>query len=55
MNNFIKNESVTVALLFSGLFLFLAGAVPSVLHSTLLVFGLASVWLAILLMDVNRL
>lgn len=55
MNNFIKNESVTIALLFSGLFLWAAGTMPSVLHSALLVFGLASVWLAILLMDVNRL
>jgi hypothetical protein len=55
LNNFIKNESVTIALLFSGLFLYLAGMAPSVLHSTLLVFGLASVWLAVLLLDVNRL
>jgi hypothetical protein len=55
LNNFIKNESVTIALLFSGLFLYLAGMAPSALHSTLLVFGLASVWLAVLLLDVNRL
>ena len=55
MNDFIKNEAVTIALLFSALFLFLAGTAPSVLHSTLLVFGLASVWVAILMTDVNRL
>jgi hypothetical protein len=55
LNDFIKNEAVTIALLFSGLFLYLAGTSPSVLHSTLVAFGLASVWVAILVTDVNRL
>ena len=55
MNDFIKNEAVTVALLFSAYCLFLVGTSPSVLHSTLLAFGLASVWVAILMTDVNRL
>jgi hypothetical protein len=55
LNNFIKNEAVTVALLFSGLFLFLAGTQPSVVNSTMLVFSLAAVWVAILLTDVSRL
>lgn len=55
MNEFIKNEAVTVALLFSAYCLFLVGTNPSVLHSMLLAFGLGSVWLAILMTDVNRL
>jgi len=55
LNNFIKNESVTVALLFSGMFLFLAGAAPSVLHSAMLVFSLGCVWIAILMMGADRL
>lgn len=55
MNDFIKNEAVTVALLFSGLALYVAGTSPSVLHSAMLVFGLAAVWVAILMTDVNRL
>lgn len=55
MNDFIKNEAVTIALLFSGLFLYMAGTQPSVLYSTMLVFSLAAVWVAILLTDVSRL
>ena len=55
MNEFIKNEAVTVALLFSALFLYMAGTNPSVLNSTMVAFGLASVWVAILMTDVNRL
>lgn len=55
MNNFIKNESVTVALLFSGLFLYMTAVAPSVLHSTMLVFSLGCVWLAILMMGADRL
>lgn len=55
MNEFIKNEAVTVALLFTAMFLYLAGTSPSVLHSTMVAFGLASVWVAILITDVNRL
>lgn len=55
MNNFVKNEAVTIALLFSGLFLFLAGSAPSVLHSTLFVLSLAVAVGAILLLDTDRL
>jgi hypothetical protein len=55
LNDFIKNEAITIALLFSALCLFLVGTAPSVLHSTLLVFGLGAVWVAILMTDVNRL
>jgi hypothetical protein len=55
LNDFIKNEAVTIALLFSGLFLYLAATQPSALHSTMLVFSLAAVWVGILLADVRRL
>jgi len=55
LNNFVKNEAVTIALLFSGLFLFLGSAAPSLLHSTLFVLGLAVAAGAILLMGTDRL
>jgi hypothetical protein len=48
-------ESVTIALLFSALMAFMAGAMPSLFHSTLLVAGLAGVWVAVLATGVNRL
>jgi len=52
---FIMRESVTIALLFSALMAFLAGAAPSVFHSTMLVVGLTGVWVAVLTTGVNRL
>lgn len=53
--SFLNRESVTIALLFSGLMLFLSSTAPSLLHSTLFVVGLTSVWVAILTTGVNRL
>jgi hypothetical protein len=55
LNKFLANESVTVALLFSSLMLFIGMIAPSLFHSVLLVVGLTGVWVAILLMGVNRL
>jgi hypothetical protein len=52
---FLFRESVTIALLFSALMAFMAGAMPSLFHSTLLVAGLAGVWVAVLATGVNRL
>jgi hypothetical protein len=52
---FLIREAVTIALLFSGLMAYMAGAMPSVFHSTLLVAGLAGVWMAVLMTGVNRL
>jgi hypothetical protein len=51
----LNRESVTIALLFSGLMLFINGAAPSMLHSTLFVAGLVGVWMAVLMTGVNRL
>lgn len=52
---FLFRESVTIALLFSALMAFMAGTMPSMFHSTLLVAGLAGVWFAVLATGVNRL
>lgn len=55
MIKFLIREAVTIALLFSGLMAYMAGAMPSLFHSTLLVAGLAGVWMAVLMTGVNRL
>lgn len=55
MVNFVIREAVTIALLFTGLMLYMVGVSPSVFHSTLLVAGLTGVWVAVLMTGVNRL
>jgi len=52
---FLANESVTIAILFSALMLFLSATAPSGLHNALLVAGLAGVWVAITMTIVHRL
>jgi hypothetical protein len=52
---FLANESVFIALLFSGLMLFLSATAPSGLYNVLLVAGLAGVWMAIAMTIVHRL
>lgn len=52
---FLANESVTIALLFSSIALYFATTSPSVLANTLVVVGLVAAWMAILVMNVNRL
>jgi hypothetical protein len=53
--NFLIREAVTIALLFSGLMLYIVATAPSIIHSTLLVAGLTGVWVAVLVTGVNRL
>lgn len=52
---FLRNESTFFALLLASLGLWLTGLAPTGFHATVLVIGLASVWLAILLTSVSRL
>ena len=55
MGNFFVRESVTIALLFTGIMTLVAAAMPSMFHNALVVAGLAGTWVAVLMTGVNRL